>query len=103
MFSPIWIRTRVLGFKVPSDNHYTIGEGVYLSHIPEEVHEVGFEPTQLTLPDLKSGSLDHSDIRASEHFKACSSLCSRAVSNRRPLLGSLKHLFLPYKNNALTN
>jgi hypothetical protein len=29
-----------------------------------ELHEVGFEPTQLTLPGLKSGSLDHSDIRA---------------------------------------
>ncbi len=28
------------------------------------MHEVGFEPTQLTLPDLKSGSLDPSDIRA---------------------------------------
>ena len=28
------------------------------------MHEVGFEPTQLTLPDLKSGSLDHSDIDA---------------------------------------
>ena len=28
------------------------------------MHEVGFEPTQLTLPGLKSGSLDHSDIRA---------------------------------------
>ena len=63
-----------MGFKVPSDNHYTIGEGVYLSHIPEEVHGVGFEPTQLTLPGLKSGSLDHSDNRAYEHFKACSSL-----------------------------
>ena len=28
------------------------------------MHWVGFEPTQLTLPDLKSGSLDHSDINA---------------------------------------
>ena len=28
------------------------------------VHGVGFEPTQLTLPGLKSGSLDHSDNRA---------------------------------------
>ena len=28
------------------------------------MHEVGFEPTQRTLPGLKSGSLDHSDIRA---------------------------------------
>ena len=28
------------------------------------MHEVGFEPTQQTLPGLKSGSLDHSDIRA---------------------------------------
>ena len=25
---------------------------------------VGFEPTQLTLPDLETGSLDHSDILA---------------------------------------
>ena len=103
MFSPIWIRTRVLGFKVPSDNHYTIGERVYFIPYTRGMHGVGFEPTQLTLPGLKSGSLDHSDNRAYEHFKACSSLCSRAVSNRRPLLGSLKHLFLPYKNNALTN
>ena len=102
MFSPIWIRTRVLGFKVPSDNHYTIGEG-YIYPIYQGVHGVGFEPTRLTPPGLKSGSLDHSDNRAYEHFKACSSLCSRAVSNRRPLLGSLKHLFLLYKNNALTN
>ena len=38
------------------------------------MHEVGFEPTRLTPPGLKSGSLDHSDIRANEHFKACSSL-----------------------------
>ena len=30
------------------------------------MHRVGFEPTQLTLPDLKSGSLDHSDIDALE-------------------------------------
>ena len=30
----------------------------------EDVHRVGFEPTQLTLPGLKSGSLDHSDIDA---------------------------------------
>ena len=29
-----------------------------------DMHEVGFEPTQQTLPGLKSGSLDHSDIRA---------------------------------------
>ena len=28
------------------------------------MHEVGFEPTQRMLPGLKSGSLDHSDIRA---------------------------------------
>ena len=28
------------------------------------MHRVGFEPTQLTLPGLKSGSLDHSDIDA---------------------------------------
>ena len=28
------------------------------------MHEVGFEPTRLTPPGLKSGSLDHSDIRA---------------------------------------
>lgn len=28
------------------------------------MHRVGFEPTQLTLPDLKSGSLDPSDIDA---------------------------------------
>jgi hypothetical protein len=25
---------------------------------------VGFEPTQLSLPDLKTGSLDHSDMFA---------------------------------------
>ena len=29
-----------------------------------KMHRVGFEPTQLTLPDLKSGSLDPSDIDA---------------------------------------
>ncbi len=28
------------------------------------MHEAGFEPAKLTLPGLKSGSLDHSDIRA---------------------------------------
>ena len=32
------------------------------------MHEVGFEPTQLTLPGLKSGSLDHSDIRAKKYY-----------------------------------
>ena len=32
--------------------------------IVSRVHRVGFEPTQLTLPGLKSGSLDHSDIDA---------------------------------------
>ena len=74
MFSPIWIRTRVLGFKVPSDNHYTIGESSIRSQYTRGMHGVGFEPTQLTLPGLKSGSLDHSDNRAYEHFKACSSL-----------------------------
>ena len=30
----------------------------------KKLHRVGFEPTQLTLPGLKSGSLDHSDIDA---------------------------------------
>ena len=36
--------------------------------IVSHVHRVGFEPTQLTLPGLKSGSLDHSDIDAkSQH------------------------------------
>ena len=74
MFSPIWIRTRVLGFKVPSDNHYTIGESSIRSQYTRGMHGVGFEPTQLTLPGLKSGSLDHSDNRAYEHFKACSAL-----------------------------
>ena len=33
------------------------------------MHGVGFEPTQLTLPGLKSGSLDHSDIRAHSPVK----------------------------------
>ena len=33
------------------------------------MHGVGFEPTQLTLPGLKSGSLDHSDNRALNSFK----------------------------------
>ena len=32
--------------------------------ISSHMHEVGFEPTQRMLPGLKSGSLDHSDIRA---------------------------------------
>ena len=35
-----------------------------LLHYAEKLHEVGFEPTQRMLPGLKSGSLDHSDIRA---------------------------------------
>ena len=36
--------------------------------IVSHVHRVGFEPTQHTLPGLKSGSLDHSDIDAeSQH------------------------------------
>ena len=36
--------------------------------IMSRVHRVGFEPTQHTLPGLKSGSLDHSDIDAeSQH------------------------------------
>ena len=38
------------------------------------MHGVGFEPTRFTTPGLKSGSLDHSDNRAYEHFKACSAL-----------------------------
>ena len=62
--SPIRIRTEVLGFKVPSDNHYTIGESSIRSQYTRGLHEVGFEPTRLTPPGLKSGSLDHSDIRA---------------------------------------
>ena len=32
--------------KVQCDNHYTIGEIVYLTHIQEVLHEVGFEPTR---------------------------------------------------------
>ena len=35
--SPIRNRTRVSRFKVSSDNHYTIGEVVYLTHIPEGI------------------------------------------------------------------
>ena len=66
------------------------------------MHGVGFEPTQLTLPGLKSGSLDHSDNRAYEHFKAGSA----------PVLpGGLEPptsawpiaLISAYKNSALTN
>ena len=57
--APIGIRTQVSGFKVLSDNHYTIG-----AELKKFVHEEGFEPSQLALPGLKSGSLDHSDIRA---------------------------------------
>ena len=36
----------------------------YLQYNTWGMHEVGFEPTRLTPPGLKSGSLDHSDIRA---------------------------------------
>ena len=57
--------------KVQCDNHYTIGEAVYLTHIQEVLREVGFEPTRvcnryLMIPaeSLKSASLDHSDILA---------------------------------------
>ena len=38
--------------------------------IVSHVHRVGFEPTQHTLPGLKSGSLDHSDIDALFFFIA---------------------------------
>ena len=66
--APTEIRTQVTGFKVQCDNHYTIGAHANilctLLHYLQGLHEVGFEPTQLTLPGLKSGSLDHSDIRA---------------------------------------
>ena len=80
------IRTRVSGFKVLSDNHYTIRAHtniLFYTHytfytykhtflhthytfytIYKALHDEGFEPSQLTLPGLKSGSLDHSDIRA---------------------------------------
>ena len=62
-------------FKVNSDNHYTIRAYIYtpagttiflIGKIlkPIMLHGVGFEPTQLMLPGLKSGSLDHSDNRA---------------------------------------
>ena len=36
--------------------------------IVSHMHRVGFEPTQLTLPGLKSGSLDHSDMDAFNFF-----------------------------------
>ena len=62
--APIGIRTRVLGFKVPSDNHYTIGARHCLYPYVTGLHRVGFEPTRFTTAGLKSASLDHSDIGA---------------------------------------
>ena len=41
-------------------NYYKIMD---LLHYAVIMCEVGFEPTQRMLPGLKSGSLDHSDIR----------------------------------------
>ena len=58
------------------------------------MHEVGFEPTQLMLPGLKSGSLDHSDIRALNSFKTYLGHCSGTGSNRGPSA---------HKTDALTN
>ena len=44
---------------------FDANEALYhLSYSPICLHPVGFEPTQLTLPGLKSGSLDHSDMDA---------------------------------------
>ena len=82
--APIGIRTQVSGFKVPSDNHYTIGAWFLhgesnpdlslerAASLPLDyagMHGVGFEPTRFTTPGLKSGSLDHSDNRAFEQFR----------------------------------
>ena len=58
------------------------------------MHEVGFEPTRCEAPGLKSGSLDHSDIRACDSLMTYLGRCSSAGSNRRPSA---------HKTDALTN
>ena len=54
------IRTRVRRFKVFCANHYTIRPYILIPLL----HEVGVEPTHLTITGLKSVALDHSAIRA---------------------------------------
>ncbi len=44
--APIRIRTGVWGFKVTSDNHYTIGANSIFNPYTRGLHRVGFEPTR---------------------------------------------------------
>ena len=53
-----------------------MGEDSIFNPYTRGLHRVGFEPTQLTLPGLKSGSLDHSDIGALNSLKMYSDLCT---------------------------